>query len=74
MNRTQRRALARGVIGLVATVVAGAWPMGTAQADETPTHAHNGPRVGLINTGQVDDPMEDVLEHTLLFGDRYTWK
>ncbi|NLU69583.1 hypothetical protein [Streptomyces sp. HNM0574] len=46
---------------------------GTAQADETNRNSHNGPRIGLINTGQVDDPMEDVLEHTLNLGDGYRW-
>lgn len=44
-----------------------------AHADENPRHSHNGPRVGLINTGQIDDPAEDVLEHTLLLGDGYRW-
>jgi hypothetical protein len=50
-------------------------PAGAAHADETTTGSHNGPRVGLLNVhvGQIDDPMEDVLEHTLLFGDGYTW-
>ncbi|MEV7190520.1 hypothetical protein AB0N81_01755 [Streptomyces sp. NPDC093510] len=46
---------------------------GTAHADETNENSHNAPRVGLINTGQIDDPLEDVLEHTLLFGDGYRW-
>ncbi|MFH8488998.1 hypothetical protein [Streptomyces longisporoflavus] len=46
---------------------------GTAHADETNHHSHNGPRVSLISTGQIDDPMEDVLEHTLNFGDGYKW-
>lgn len=46
---------------------------GTASADETNTASHNGPRVGLVNIGQVDDPMEDVLEHVLLIGDGYSW-
>jgi hypothetical protein len=46
---------------------------GTASADETNTASHNGPRVGLVNIGQVDDPMEDVLEHLLLIGDGYSW-
>lgn len=46
---------------------------GTAHADETHENSHNAPVVALINTGQIDDPMEDVLEHTLLFGDGYRW-
>ena len=59
-----------------ALVLAGAscWmSAGTAAADETNTASHNGPRVGLVNIGQVDDPMEDVLEHLLLIGDGYSW-
>nr|WP_219689593.1 hypothetical protein [Streptomyces anatolicus] len=47
---------------------------GTAHADEThEKNSHNGPVVALIHTGQIDDPMEDVLEHTLNFGDGYRW-
>ncbi|MFD3437125.1 hypothetical protein ACFWU3_06430 [Streptomyces sp. NPDC058685] len=46
---------------------------GTVAADETHRDSHNAPVVALINTGQIDDPLEDVLEHTLLFGDGYTW-
>ncbi|MFJ8696926.1 hypothetical protein [Streptomyces roseolilacinus] len=49
-------------------VAAGLFGTGTAHADETNDHAHNGPRIALINTGQVDDPMEDVLEHVALLG------
>ncbi|MER6850865.1 hypothetical protein AB0A81_13980 [Streptomyces flaveolus] len=50
-------------------------PARAAHADETTTGSHDGPRAGLldVHVGQVDDPMEDVLEHTLLFGDGYTW-
>ncbi|TDC78633.1 hypothetical protein [Streptomyces hainanensis] len=33
----------------------------------------NAPGFALINIGQIDDPMEDVLEHTLNFGDGYRW-
>ncbi|CAM5335134.1 MULTISPECIES: hypothetical protein [Streptomyces] len=61
-----------GVSVLVAGVV-GCVVAGHAHADETNTGAHNGPRIGLVNTGQVDDPMEDVLEHFLLVGDGYSW-
>jgi len=46
---------------------------GTASADETNTASHNGPRIGLVNIGQVDDPMEDVLEHVLLIGGGHSW-
>ncbi|MEV6958401.1 hypothetical protein AB0M97_04170 [Streptomyces sp. NPDC051207] len=59
-----------GVLALVAVC----WlPGGTAHADETNTGSHNGHRFGLVNTGQVDDPMEDVLEHVLLVGGHHTW-
>lgn len=46
---------------------------GAAHADETHKDSHNAPRVALINTGQIDDPLEDVLEHVLNFGDGYRW-
>ena len=45
--------------------------VGTAAADEW--YSHTAPVVALINTAQIDDPMEDVLEHTLNFGDGYKW-
>ncbi|MGW0391088.1 hypothetical protein ACWDYJ_09325 [Streptomyces sp. NPDC003042] len=45
---------------------------GTAAADEDHRDSHNAPVVALINTGQIDDPLEDVLEHTLNFGDGYS--
>ncbi|MFE0250437.1 hypothetical protein [Streptomyces sp. NPDC059010] len=72
MSERTRSAL-RLVVGAV-TVVGACWlPVGNAYADETNTGSHNGPRIALINMGQVDDPMEDVLEHLLLFGDGYKW-
>ncbi|WP_437114801.1 hypothetical protein [Streptomyces longispororuber] len=60
---------------LVAAVATGPVVLasGTAHADETHRDSHNAPVVALINTGQIDDPMEDVLEHTLNFGDGYKW-
>ncbi|MDX2920959.1 MULTISPECIES: hypothetical protein [Streptomyces] len=39
-----------------------------ARADETHTGSHNGPQVALITTGQIDDPLEDVLEHVAVLG------
>ncbi|MGW4315696.1 hypothetical protein ACWEM1_23860 [Streptomyces sp. NPDC004491] len=39
-----------------------------AGADETHTGSHNGPQVALIATGQIDDPLEDVLEHATVLG------
>ncbi|MFB6637653.1 hypothetical protein ACFCYF_10375 [Streptomyces chartreusis] len=67
------RAVARLVVGVIAAGAACWLPAGNAHADETNTGSHNGPRIGLVNVGQVDDPMEDVLEHFLLVGDGYTW-
>ncbi|MFJ2742073.1 hypothetical protein ACIO3O_20705 [Streptomyces sp. NPDC087440] len=42
-----------------------------AHADETHENAHNAPRVSLLNTGQIDDPLEDVLEHAAVLGRTY---
>lgn len=44
------------------------FPAGTVHADETHTDSHNAPQVALIATGQVDDPLEDVLEHATVLG------
>jgi hypothetical protein len=57
----------RGCGAAVGAVVAVALSGGTAWADETHHGSHNGPTVALISTGQIDDPMEDVLEHAALF-------
>ncbi|MER6622784.1 MULTISPECIES: hypothetical protein [unclassified Streptomyces] len=64
-----------GVMGVASVLMLCGTLAGSAYADETNTASHNGHRVGLINAnvGQIDDPAEDVLEHTLLFGDGYTW-
>ncbi|MFG2548992.1 hypothetical protein ACGFWF_03430 [Streptomyces sp. NPDC048581] len=67
------RTVLRLVVGVLAAGATCWLPAGTAHADETNTGSHNGPRIGLVNVGQVDDPMEDVLEHFLLFGDGYKW-
>ncbi|MFF3036039.1 hypothetical protein ACFVS7_34140 [Streptomyces rubiginosohelvolus] len=53
---------------LGATVAAFMLPATAAYADETHTNAHNGPHVALISTGQIDDPLEDVLEHVAVLG------
>ncbi|EGX57758.1 hypothetical protein SZN_21136 [Streptomyces zinciresistens K42] len=63
----------RAVLGGVTVGVVCWSAAGTAVADETNHASHNGPRVGLVNMGQVDDPAEDVLEHFLLLGDGYRW-
>ncbi|MFJ8753895.1 hypothetical protein ACIREO_31895 [Streptomyces sp. NPDC102441] len=54
--------------GLGAAVLASLLPAGAAQADETHTDSHNAPQVALIVTGQIDDPLEDVLEHATVLG------
>ncbi|MGW0335381.1 hypothetical protein ACWD0J_26520 [Streptomyces sp. NPDC003011] len=73
MRNEQAKRVARWLTGVL-TLAAVCWlPAGTAYADETNTASHNGPRVALVNVGQVDDPMEDVLEHLLLIGDGYSW-
>ncbi|MFB4421604.1 hypothetical protein C5F59_010985 [Streptomyces sp. QL37] len=46
---------------------------GSAYADETHTHSHNAPHVALIQTGQIDDPLEDVLEHAAILGTTYVF-
>ncbi|WP_328868913.1 hypothetical protein OHT76_01815 [Streptomyces sp. NBC_00287] len=57
---------------LTATVLAAA---GDAAAHDAPALnvAPNAPVVALVNTVEINDPLEDVLEHTLNFGDGYTW-
>ncbi|MDX2823366.1 hypothetical protein Sipo8835_20640 [Streptomyces ipomoeae] len=73
MRNDRARTVARVVTGVLAAAVMCGLSAGAAYADETNKSSHNGPRIGLVNVGQVDDPMEDVLEHTLLFGDGHTW-
>ncbi|MCX4822253.1 hypothetical protein OG883_20655 [Streptomyces sp. NBC_01142] len=60
------------VLGALTAAVAMA-SAGVAQADESHTDSHNAPRVTLISTGQIDDPLEDVLEHAALFGATYVY-
>lgn len=48
-------------------------PAGAAYADETHNNSHNAPRVTLISTGQIDDPLEDVLEHAAILGRTYVF-
>ena len=75
MKNERGRAGAPRLAGVVAALAVCGLTAGAAHADETNTGSHNGHRVGLINVnvGQIDDPAEDVLEHTLLFGDGYAW-
>ncbi|MBJ3811125.1 hypothetical protein [Streptomyces flavofungini] len=64
----------RGVLAAAVCAVPLTLSTGTAHADETHhSGSHTAPVIGLINTGQIDDPLEDVLEHTLNFGDGYRW-
>ena len=74
MTKDRARTVARLVTGVLTGAVVCWLPAGAAHADETNTASHNGPRIGLVNMGQVDDPMEDVLEHFLLVGDGYVWR
>lgn len=48
---------------------------GVANADEhyNGGSVSNGSSFALLRTGQIDDPMEDVLEHFLLLGGNHTW-
>ncbi|MER5490600.1 hypothetical protein ACSMX9_19575 [Streptomyces sp. LE64] len=71
-SRTHRggaRARVRWALtALGATALATAVPSGAAVADETHTDSHNGHRITVISIGQIDDPMEDVLEHASILG------
>ncbi|MCX5583896.1 hypothetical protein ACFV0H_11985 [Streptomyces erythrochromogenes] len=60
------RKIITGALVAALTVLA----TGTAVADDN-RESRDAPVVALINIGQIDDPMEDVLEHTLNFGDGY---
>ncbi|GGZ27580.1 hypothetical protein GCM10010327_67540 [Streptomyces nitrosporeus] len=68
MKARQRRNPLRWSIGTCAVLTAVGMPAGVAQADETHTGSDNGPRVSLLQIGQVDDPLEDVLEHAAILG------
>ncbi|MFC9945213.1 hypothetical protein [Streptomyces pratensis] len=61
------------MIGGCAALLAAGLSAGSAYADETHTNSHNAPRVGLIQTGQIDDPLEDVLEHAAVLGTTYVF-
>ncbi|WP_149179548.1 hypothetical protein [Streptomyces sp. TRM49041] len=55
--------ISRTIVLTGVLALAGAFSSGVAYADEANQGSHNGPRVALINAGQIDDPMEDVLEN-----------
>jgi hypothetical protein len=67
------RARTRLTVTAMAALAGAGLGNGAAHADETHRNSHNGASFALLQTGQIDDPMEDVLEHTLLFGDGYAW-
>ncbi|WP_030855003.1 hypothetical protein [Streptomyces sp. NRRL F-4474] len=60
------RKIITGVLAAALAVISA----GSAVADDHRV-SRDAPVVALINIGQIDDPMEDVLEHTLNFGDGY---
>ncbi|WP_431043740.1 hypothetical protein ACQUSR_18865 [Streptomyces sp. P1-3] len=68
MNGKRFRTPARWAVTAAAMTAGLALPAGSAQADESPQHSHNGSRFTLVNTGQIDDPAEDVLQHFGQFG------
>jgi hypothetical protein len=55
------------VPGFLAVLAAVLVP-GAAHADEAHSGSDHGHRVSLVSIGQIDDPMEDVLEHVALLG------
>lgn len=73
MNGSWVRTTSRWALVVAMAAVPCVLISGTAHADETHENSHNAPTVALISTGQIDDPLEDVLEHTLNFGDGYRW-
>ncbi|MGW7273859.1 hypothetical protein ACWGH5_25410 [Streptomyces sp. NPDC054864] len=73
MNRSWVQKTSRWALVATMAAVPSVLASGTAYADETHKDSHNAPTVALISTGQIDDPLEDVLEHTLNFGDGYRW-
>ncbi|MDN3295127.1 hypothetical protein QWM81_13890 [Streptomyces ficellus] len=58
-----RRLIVPGVLALAAT-----FSSGVAHADEAHARSDSGHQVTLVSIGQIDDPMEDVLEHVALLG------
>ncbi|WP_063784232.1 hypothetical protein [Streptomyces sp. SBT349] len=64
---------ARWPVLAAATAGVAALGAGTATADEHYNgDTHIGSRFALIGTGQIDDPLEDVLEHAAIFGSTST--
>ncbi|TXS47866.1 hypothetical protein [Streptomyces sp. t39] len=67
--KTRRAVLATGALCALLAVPAHS---GQAWADETHRNAHNGSQFSLVRTGQIDDPLEDVLEHAAILGSSTT--
>ncbi|MEO3750454.1 hypothetical protein [Streptomyces sp. B6B3] len=68
MNGRRARAIARwSAVAATAgiTTVLGA---GGASADESYTDSPLGPQFALVKTGQIDDPLEKVLERATVLG------
>ncbi|ONK15844.1 hypothetical protein [Streptomyces sp. MP131-18] len=62
-------AWARWPLLALATFGAAGLASGAADADEHYSGETTiGSRFALVNTGQIDDPLEDVLEHAAIFG------
>ncbi|MEV3991674.1 hypothetical protein AB0J57_22460 [Streptomyces sp. NPDC049837] len=57
------RLVVPGVFALAAIV-----SPGVAHADEAHSGSDNGHHLTLLSIGQIDDPMEDVLEHVAILG------
>ncbi|MFF8292269.1 hypothetical protein ACF068_23965 [Streptomyces sp. NPDC016309] len=60
---TTRRLIVPVVLALAALV-----PSGVAHADESGRASGTGHHLTLVSIGQIDDPMEDVLEHVAVLG------
>ncbi|MFF8274593.1 hypothetical protein ACF05T_00545 [Streptomyces lateritius] len=63
----------RPIVVAVLSAAAVMLSAGAAAADETHTRTYNGPAVSngpnlTLHTGQIDDPLEDVLEHAAVLG------
>jgi len=67
------RSLLRAFAGCGAALLVLGLSAGPAYADETQSNSHNAPHVALIQTGQIDDPLEDVLEHMAILGATYVF-
>ncbi|MFW6694944.1 hypothetical protein [Streptomyces sp. MAR4 CNX-425] len=68
------RIWARVAVAVVTAPAGAGLTGGVAAADEHyDGDVSFGSSFAILRTGQIDDPMEDVLEHTLLLGGGHTW-